>query len=126
MIRTLYGFLENCQTGRWSSLRGLRVRINGEKDIQYAALWITACIHLHAFAIKHEDGQVEGKDSFLKSGITYMKNQKRKEREWRKERLRHGNMVEEERDQNNDIGLLEGKIKREELKDKLFTYINYE
>ncbi|KAJ3502372.1 hypothetical protein NLJ89_g8916 [Agrocybe chaxingu] len=34
--------------GRWSSLRGLRVAINNSAGLQYATLWIIACIHLHA------------------------------------------------------------------------------
>ncbi|KAJ7698835.1 hypothetical protein B0H14DRAFT_2219712, partial [Mycena olivaceomarginata] len=45
------GFLK----GHWSSLRGLRIAINNNKGIQYASLWIMACINLHAFAIRHEN-----------------------------------------------------------------------
>jgi hypothetical protein len=109
--------------GRWSSLKGLRVAINGEKGLQYASLWIVACINLHAFAMKHEDGNFISRDHFYKKGRKYRKKQRKLEKEWRAERQRVANEEEEELDADDDTGLLEGKIKREELKEKLFEYI---
>jgi hypothetical protein len=43
--------------GRWSSLQSLHVAINNVKLLQFATLWIIECIHLHAFAMKHKEGQ---------------------------------------------------------------------
>ncbi|KAJ7091298.1 hypothetical protein C8R43DRAFT_908307, partial [Mycena crocata] len=114
------GFLK----GRWSSLRGLRVAINGEKGLQYASLWIVACINLHAFAMKHEDGNFVSRSQFYKKGKRYRKQQKNLEREWKRARLQEAVRSERERDMDDDIGLLEGKLKREELKAKLFEYLD--
>ena len=44
--------------------------------------------------------------------------------EWEAERTAHVEILEAEREVSQDIGLLEGKIKREELKKELFTYLN--
>ena len=54
------GFLK----GRWSSLRGLHIAITDEKSLHFATLWIIGCIHLHAFAMKHEEGQDMRRDTF--------------------------------------------------------------
>ncbi|KAF8804572.1 hypothetical protein BYT27DRAFT_7106895, partial [Phlegmacium glaucopus] len=50
---------------RWGSLRGLCVSIKGEKGIQYAMLWIIACIHLHSFAMQHKRGEDLSKNNFF-------------------------------------------------------------
>ena len=52
------GFLK----GHWPSLWGLRVKIHNEEGVHYAALWIIAYIHLHAFALDHEDDEFITKD----------------------------------------------------------------
>lgn len=110
--------------GRWASLRGLRVSIKGEKGIQYATLWVIACIHLHAFAMRHERGEDMSKDKFYQRGRKYQKKQRRLERRWR--RNRHENManIEGALDDDDDVELLQGKIKRETLKERLFEYMN--
>ena len=46
------GFLK----GRWSSLRGLRLRIDNKDQLIFASLWVITCIHFHCFAMDHEDG----------------------------------------------------------------------
>ena len=76
------GFLK----GRWSSLRGLRVHINDEDSLQFASLWITACIHLHTFAMDHKDAQFVTRDRFYKLGRKIMKREKRELREWNEAR----------------------------------------
>jgi len=58
------GFLK----GHWSSLQGLCIHIYDKKGLQYAALWVTTCIHLHAFALDHEDMQFVNRDTFYKKG----------------------------------------------------------
>lgn len=114
------GFLK----GRWSSLRGLRVKIDNSKGLQYACLWITACVHLHAFAMNHEDGQFYSRDRFFKDGWKYVKTQRQKEARWRRERRAQNAVEEQERDELQEIELLRGKIKWEELKEQLFEYLN--
>jgi hypothetical protein len=114
------GFLK----GRWSSLRGLRVAINGEKGLQYASLWIVACINLHAFAMRHEDGEFTSKDAFFKDGKSYQKDQKKVEKKWRQKRQEVADELEERRDADDDIGLLEGRLKREQLRAALFDHID--
>lgn len=114
------GFLK----GRWPSLQGLRICINNEKSIQYATLWITTCIHLHMFAMDHEDGTFVSRDRFLKQGLKIIRQEKAMQEEWEAEQAAHGEILEIEREVSQDIGLLEGKLKREELKEELFTYLN--
>ena len=116
------GFLK----GRWSSLRGLRVAIDGAKGLQYASLWIVACINLHAFAMKHENGNFISADQFLKDGRVYRKRMSGLEKTWREERQRLADETEVLRNQDDEIGLLEGKLKREELREELFKYLQME
>lgn len=112
------GFLK----GRWSSLRGLRVAISNEKLLHFATLWIIGCIHLHAFAMKHEEGQDMRRDTFYREGHKYQKKQRKAEEKWRRRQRRRQAENEEELDRNDDIELLEGKLKREELKDAIIAY----
>ncbi|CAA7257434.1 unnamed protein product [Cyclocybe aegerita] len=109
--------------GQWSSLRGLRVAINNSAGLQYATLWIIACIHLHAFAMKHEAGQDMSSDKFYRQGKKYQRKQQHLERCWRQERRNRNAEEENQLDQVNDIGLLEGKLKRVELKESILEYL---
>jgi hypothetical protein len=111
------GFLK----GRWSSLRGLRIRINDEKGLQYAALWVTACIHLHAFALDHEDMRFVNRDMFYKKGRKIAKKERREYAEWRAEQELAE--VTQNTEARGEIELLEGKIKREGLKRTLLAYL---
>lgn len=113
------GFLK----GRWSSLRGLRVAISNEKLLHFATLWIIGCIHLHAFAMKHEEGQDMRRDKFYQNGQKYQKKQQKLERKWRRQQRRQQAENEEELDKSDDVELLEGKLKREELKDAIIAYL---
>jgi hypothetical protein len=107
-------------------LWGLRVAINNEKGIQYASLWIMACINLHSFAINHENAHNFSRDRFYRQGKKYPKEQKRLERRWHRERHQRRADIEHDQDEEEDISLLEGKITREELKEKLFRYVGME
>jgi len=109
--------------GRWGSLKGLRVSIKGKKGIQYATLWIITCIHLHAFAMQHERGEGVTRDKFYRRGRMYQKKQRHFERQWKRARRRNINQIENTLDEDDDVGLLQGKIKREELKEVLFEYM---
>ena len=44
------GFLK----GRFPSLKNLRLQIKNAKEHRIATLWVTACIGLHNFALRHE------------------------------------------------------------------------
>lgn len=116
------GFLK----GRWSSLRGLRISIDNNKGVTYASLWIMACINLHAFAIRHENNDGLSTDEFYRAGRRYVKKQKKIEKKWRRRMRRDNAEVEREREQHDDEDLLEGRIMREELKEKLFEYVEME
>ena len=76
------------------------------------------------FAMDHEDGAFISGDAFLTQGLRTMRKEKETQREWEAERADHAAMMEAEREESHDISLLEGKLKREELKNELFTYLN--
>jgi hypothetical protein len=115
------GFLK----GRWSSLRGLRIRINNENDIQYAALWVTACINLHAFAMDHEDDIFLTRDTFYNKGLKLMRKEKRKQRARERRLAQEGNEADDElEDDDDEVALLKGRLKREQLKRGLFEYLD--
>lgn len=113
------GFLK----GRWSSLRGLRLRIDNQSHIQLATLWIISCIHLHAFAIGHEQGINTSNDGFFRKGKLIIRKEAQRKEAWLEEQERQAQEDEEERENFRDIELLEGRIKREELKLNLFEYL---
>lgn len=110
--------------GRWPSLRGLRVCINNKKSLQYATLWITTCIHLHMFAMNHEDGMFVSGNTFLRQGLKIMREEREMQREWEAKQAEHAVEIEGEYERSHDISLLEGKVKREELKEELFIYLD--
>lgn len=104
-------------------MKGLRVRIDDEKQLTFATLWITACINLHCFAMDHEKGTHMEKTSFYQQGVRYEKERQRKEQWWRRLRRRWNRRREQRRQSiDEDIELLEGKVKREILKEELIDY----
>jgi DDE superfamily endonuclease len=122
------GFLK----GRFQSLRDLRIRINMENNMKFAALWVTACIAVHSFAMDHEDGSIVANDNFYIQGLGIMQAEKAaKEAELLAEEARDGaraagqnvdvEMVDQE---DRDLNLLEGRLRREELKKALLQHIN--
>jgi hypothetical protein len=76
------------------------------------------------FAMDHEDGTFVSGDEFLTQGLSIMRKEKEMQREWEAECAEHVATMEAEREESHDIGLLEGKLKREELKEELFTYLS--
>jgi hypothetical protein len=76
------------------------------------------------FAMDHEDGVFVSGDTFLKQGLKIIREEAQMQREWEAERAEHAAIMEAEREESHDISLLEGKLKREELKEELFTYLN--
>lgn len=76
------------------------------------------------FAMRHERiGRIES-DKFYSAGRKYQKKQRRLEKTWRHERRAQAADLDVQLDGNNDIELLRGKIKREELKEWLFEYLD--
>jgi hypothetical protein len=63
------GYIKGC----WESLQNLCIHINNEKNLQYAVLWVIACIALHAFTIDHKDTKVS-MDTFLIQGQKIMED----------------------------------------------------
>lgn len=109
--------------GRWSSLRGLRLRIDDPDSHKFATLWIASCIHLHNFAIGHEGKENPEADTFYIEGCRYLEKERREVNRWLEERRVQLQEEEAEYDVVESVELLEGKIKREELKKALFNYL---
>ena len=100
--------------------------INNENDIQFAALWITACINLHAFAMDHEDNTYMTRDVFYKKGLKIARKEHRAKAARERRQLQEGNEADNKGHDDDDVGLLEGKLKREQLKKDLFIYLDGE
>lgn len=114
------GFLK----GRWSSLRGLRIQINESAHLHFASLWITTCIILHCFAMQYERGEDIQSDQFYLDGIRIMQEEATKRAARKAAEEEHAADMERVREADRDIELLEGRIKREDLKKELFAYLN--
>ena len=108
--------------GRWSSLRGLRLRIDQAEHIQYACIWIISCIILHTFAIQHESGiDLEG-DQFYNEGIAWLQQEQSTENN---EEFEEGAVQSDcQREAAHDVELLRGRILRQKLKEALFMYLD--
>jgi hypothetical protein len=108
--------------GRFSSLRGLRIRIDKPRDIQYASLWIASCIHIHNFAMDHEVGvafdEVE-QDQFYLDGLAALEEERAENIRQRKENER--DMTEADKSRLRDQELEVARQQREVMKDVLFT-----
>lgn len=111
------GFLK----GRWSSLCGLRVRIDSVQDKSFATLWVISCIHLHNFALMHEQGMDMEADQFYITGVQLMEEERVAVENWQ-------NMLAEQlftvEDDDEVVSLLEGRLKREMLKEALFSHLD--
>lgn len=104
------GFLK----GQWALLRGLRACVNNDKGLKYATLWITACIHLHAFAMDHEDALFTTCDQFYCNGQRMMHQERHAIREWQR---KHENDMDVDYDGNDEENeVKQGKLKHEHLK----------
>ena len=60
--------------------------------------------------------------NFIKEGGG-IRNSNSLERRWRRAHRRNASGIEEALNEDDDVGLLRGKIKREELKEVLFEYM---
>jgi hypothetical protein len=73
--------------------------------------------------MKHEDGNFISADTFITDGRSYRKRLGHIEREWRKRQEEVAEELEARRNHEDEIGLLEGKLKREKLREELFSYL---
>lgn len=110
--------------GRWSSLRGLRCNINDRDSHISATLWIAACIHLHNFALGHEQNEHPESDCFFLKGQQYIQEDKVQYEIWRQHEIENREQLERDYNDEEEIELLEGKLMRENLKKELFRYLN--
>ncbi len=113
--------------GRWSSLCGLRLRIDHRNAKCITSIWIATCIHLHNFAIAHEQGLNHEADDFFVEGQRLIRKEREEKAAWE---LSQAQALGAEEmgysdGSNETIGLLEGRIKREKLKQALFGYIQH-
>jgi len=108
---------------RWSSLRGLQLQIDDPDAHKFATLWIASCIHLHNFAIGHEGKENPEAVTFYIEGHRHLEKERHEENRWHEEQRVQLQEEEAEYDVVESVKLLEGKIRREELKKALFNYL---
>jgi len=108
--------------GRWSSLRGLQLHIDHQGAKELTSLWIMTCIHLHNFAIGHERGSNVEADDFFVEGERLMLKERQEWLEWEEHRAQALAAQEAVYQDGSDeaMDLLAGRIKREQLKHRLF------
>lgn len=100
--------------------------MDDERGVQYASLWITGCIVLHAFAMDHEKDTPLSNNDFYKAGRKLMRDERRERESWQIEREEQLARAEADGEDGHDIELLEGRVKRENLKRELFKYMEDE
>jgi hypothetical protein len=105
--------------GRFCSLRGLRVQINQVHQLSIATFWITACIAVHTYAMSHEAGTDITSDDFFREGLRIVEEE-------RITRMDGEAAPAEIPEVTREVALLEGKVKREELKHALLARLDYE
>lgn len=93
--------------------------------MHFACLWITACIHLHTFAMDHEDAQFITKDNFFKLGKRIMRRERQKQREWDEAREQVAEQIEADMEERGEVELLEGKLKHEKFIKKTIHALKY-
>jgi hypothetical protein len=71
----------------------------------------------------HEDGQDLSKDKFYRKGRKIVMKERQAMQAWQEMRERRAAEEEDQRNRNRDVELLQGKLKREELKRDLFAYL---
>ena len=74
----------------------------------------------------HEDNTYMTRDVFYKKGLKIARKEHRAKAARERRQLREGNEVDNEGDDVDDVGLLEGKLKHEQLKKDLFIYLDGE
>jgi DDE superfamily endonuclease len=106
--------------GRFCSLRGLRIQINQPHHLKIASLWITACIAVHCFAMTHEAGQDISADEFFREGLRIVAEERTARAS------EEDNIIDTDDEISRQVTLLEGKVKREQLKEFLLERLHGE
>jgi len=101
-------------------LQGLCVLINGPEHIQFACVWIISCILLHSFAMDYEEGTDLSSDEFYQEGLWLVDAEHLHWTAHQTSAEAHVQAMDSEREAAHDLGLLEGRLFRENLKTKLF------
>ncbi|KAJ3499981.1 hypothetical protein NMY22_g19418 [Coprinellus aureogranulatus] len=109
--------------GRFPSLRGLRLRIDNKKHVQFVTFWIIACMAIHNFAMQHEHIADFTLDSFFQEGLRIVSEDQPTDEE-RVATDTASSERERVRIDERDIELLRARIKREEIKGQLFDYLD--
>jgi hypothetical protein len=112
--------------GRWSCLRDLWLHVDDQKGLAFTTLWVMSCIHLHNFAIMHEQSGDVQADTFFIKGQRIIEQERQLWETWGG--LRRQQLAEEELeyDDEENIQLLEGKLKWEKLKQAMREYFYME
>lgn len=110
--------------GRWLSLHGLWLRVDDAAALKVATLWIISCLTLHTFVIEIEANDDLDTDEFYLESQRIMAEDR--ERYMRQKAQEKEVMAwnKHDRHQQNDIDLLESRIKWKELKHELFWHLN--
>ncbi|KAF7300902.1 DDE Tnp4 domain-containing protein [Mycena kentingensis (nom. inval.)] len=95
--------------GRFSSLRGLRLRIDDHDQIAFATYWVIACMVVHNFAMTHERDINMDTDAFFLEGLQAVQSEREEE----------GQMDADARDAELEIA----EERRTEIKQMLFDYL---
>lgn len=74
--------------------------------------------------MNHEAGQDIQSDQFFIEGMQLMQEEARKRAQRKEREEEHAAQAERLREESREIELLEGKLKREELKKDLFAYLD--
>jgi hypothetical protein len=73
--------------------------------------------------MKHEDSNFISADKFITDRRSYCERLGHIEREWCKRQEEVAEELEARRNDEDKIGFLEGKLKREKLREELFSYL---
>jgi hypothetical protein len=103
--------------GRFSSLRGIRLRVDSADQIKVAVWWVIACMAIHNFAMNVERQEDSSVDKFFKAGLTIMAKE-------HAEKGAEAEDIDTESSAAHDLELLRGQLKREILKRDLFEYLD--
>ncbi|KAF7300775.1 DDE Tnp4 domain-containing protein [Mycena kentingensis (nom. inval.)] len=96
--------------GRFSSLRGLRIRIDDQDSIGFATYWVIACMVVHNFAMVHERDINMDTDTFFLEGLRAVQSERQQ--------------IEELDADARDVELEIAEERRTEIKQKLFEYLD--
>ena len=99
----------------------MRLCIDKPRDIKHATFWIIAAISVHNFALEHEINNNFELDIFFQEGSRIIQEERQAEQHSTADDL--GNEEGAQRNVACNLDLLRGRIKRQEHKMNLFSYL---